>query len=139
MLWYYFSINLIGRKISENDKSSRTTVTHQEPGRNLFLRNNININEDENGKLIRSQSVTNNKVKMKEIQPLNFDYQQNTAGSIPNGTISQSCVKTTKQVGTSTPKEIKRRLTFNILDNHRKSSVLDEISEENTKDSCSKV
>ena len=103
------------------------------------MRNNVNINDDENGKLIRSQSVTNNKVKMKEIQPLNFEYQQNKAGSIPNGTISQSSLKTTKQVGTSTPKEIKRRLTFNILDNHRKSSVLDEISEENTKDSCNKV
>ena len=105
----------------------------------MFLRNNININEDENGKLIRSQSVTNNKVKMKEVQALSFDYQQNKTGSIPNGTISQSSLKTTKQVGTSTPKEIKRRLTFNILENHRNSSVLDEISEENTKDSCSKV
>ena len=103
------------------------------------MRNNVNINDDENGKLIRSQSVTNNKVKVREIQPLNFEYQQNKAGSIPNGTISQSSLKTTKQVGTSTPKEIKRRLTFNILENHRNSSVLDEISEENTKDSCKKV
>ena len=76
---------------------------------------------------------------MKETQEKDLNSQQSSSSIIKNGKVPQSCVKTTKQVGTSTPKPIKRRLTFNILDTQRKSSALDEISEENTRDIISKV
>ena len=131
--------NASGRKISENDKSSRSTVTHQEQGRNLFLKNNITIKNEENGKLMRSQSVTNGKPKTKEIQSEDLQHHQCSYGIISNGKVPLSCVKSTKRVGTSTPKTIKRRLTFNILDNHKNSSALEEISEENIRESNAKV
>ena len=76
---------------------------------------------------------------MRANEPENFNHRQNTSGSIPNGIMSQSSLKTSRQVGTSTPKSIKRRLTFNILENHKKSNALDEISEENTRESIKKV
>ena len=103
------------------------------------MRNNLNIKNEENGKLIRSQSVTNGKPKTNEIQSEDLQNRQHSSGVIPNGKIALSCVKSKKQVGTSTPKTIKRRLTFNILDNHRNSSALEEISEENIKESNTKV
>ena len=105
----------------------------------MFQKNNVDIKDDENGKLVRSKSVTNGAVKMKEIQEKELNHQQSSSSIIPNGKVPQSCVKSTKQVGTSTPKPIKRRLTFNILDNHRNSSALEEISEEITKDGINKV